>query len=501
MFTILSRWRGMLGAILLCTIALCTQIAGVKAEGLAQNAPLCRFGVNSAHSGNEKISDFDIASLRIGWYIDYTATANPIRPNGINYSPMIRLMQINPLSTMGVLTYTYSPSGQALLDAISSNPGADWMIGNEPDRRYFQDDMLPSLYATAFHELSLLIKSKDPTAKLFAGSIVQATPVRLKYLDLVLRSYWQQYGTTMPVDGWSIHNFILNEVSCAYYPNTQICWGAEIPPGVDDAKGLEITVNDNDRFDLFVEQIVRFRQWMASRGYRNTPLYLSEYGILMPQEYGFPNSRVNQFMTKTFDFLLSTKNAATGYLPDGNRLVQRLSWYSTNDNKNFNGWLFEKGTQDSSYHLSAMGQNYVNYTQQITTTEDIIPLAISISPSAPLSGTGPVTFTIAAKIANSGNNLAATTINVRFFDADPAKGGHQIGADQSVSLSGCGETTTASVIWKNVAEKSYTVFVQIDPENLIAEGNQGEQNNLIQQTIFFATDSVYLPIISRIFAP
>lgn len=501
MHTILKRWHQAFGVILLCTAALCTQIVGAKAEESAQNAPLCRFGVNAAHSGDEKISDFDIASLRVGWYIDYRATANPLRPNGINYSPMIRLTQINPISSTGVLTYTYSPSGQALLNAISSNPGAAWMIGNEPDRRYFQDDMLPSLYATAFHELHQLIKSKDPTAKLFAGSIVQATPVRLKYLDLVLRSYSQQYGKTMPVDGWSIHNFILNEVSCTHYPDTQLCWGAEIPPGVDDAKGLEITVNDNDRFDLFMEQIVRFRQWMTSRGYRNTPLYLSEYGILMPQEYGFPNSRVNQYMTKTFDFLLSTKDVAIGYPPDGNRLVQRLSWYSTNDNKNFNGWLFEKDTQDSSYRLSAMGQTYQNYTQQITTTGDIIPLAISISPSAPLSGTGPITFTISAQIANSGNNLAATTINVRFFDADPAKGGHQIGADQSVSLRGCGETATASVIWKNVAEKSYTVFVQIDPDNLIAEGNQGEQNNSLQQTIFFATDRVYLPIISRIFIP
>ena len=29
------------------------------------------------------------------------------------------------------------------------------------------------------------------------------------------------------------------------------------------------------------------RQWMADHGQRDKPLWITEYGILMPEEYGF----------------------------------------------------------------------------------------------------------------------------------------------------------------------------------------------------------------------
>ena len=57
----------------------------------------------------------------------------------------------------------------------------------------------------------------------------------MMYLDLVLDSYRALYGTPMPVDIWGVHNFILNEVSCDYEPGN--CWGAEIPPGIDEPYG------------------------------------------------------------------------------------------------------------------------------------------------------------------------------------------------------------------------------------------------------------------------
>lgn len=52
----------------------------------------------------------------------------------------------------------------------------------------------------------------------------------------------------MPVDGWSIHNFILNEVSCDYDPGN--CWGAGIPPGINADVGEVLDVQDNDNMDL-----------------------------------------------------------------------------------------------------------------------------------------------------------------------------------------------------------------------------------------------------------
>ena len=148
-----------------------------------------------------------------------------------------------------------------------------------------QDDLEPHVYAMAYHELYELIKTADPTAQIFAGAIVQPTPLRLQYLDLVWDSYQQFYNETLPADGWMIHNFILNEVSCEY-DNTN-CWGAEVPPGIEANFGEILTIEDNDRIDLYIERIERFRQWMADRGYRGLPLYVSEFGVSMPDDFGF----------------------------------------------------------------------------------------------------------------------------------------------------------------------------------------------------------------------
>lgn len=111
-----------------------------------------------------------------------------------------------------------------------------------------------------------------------------------------------------------------------------------------------------------------FRQWMKDRGYRETPLYLSEYGILMPPDYGDPPlgpARVNTYMTRTFDYLTTATSATLGYPADGNRLVQKWSWYSATD-QHFNGWLFDSG-------LSAMGQNYATHTAAIAVENDLAP--------------------------------------------------------------------------------------------------------------------------------
>ena len=130
------------------------------------------------------VSEFDLSQLRIGWYIDYKAHVTAPHPNGAAYVPVINLEQV------GDSDYTSSPSESALDTAIADNPGADWIIGNEPDRRYYQNDMAPAAYAHAYHDLYYYIKSKDPTARIFAGAIVQPTPLRLQYLDKVLLRLW-----------------------------------------------------------------------------------------------------------------------------------------------------------------------------------------------------------------------------------------------------------------------------------------------------------------------
>lgn len=435
------------------------------------NPPLlCRFGVNAIAD----LANVDIVALRIGWYVDYHALSTPSEPKGAEYAPTIRLSQV------GADGYTYTPSGSQLQEAILANPGAAWFIGNEPDRRFVQDDMEPLPYAKAYHELYYLIKSADPTAQIFAGTIVQPTPIRLQYLDMVLDSYQSEYGEPMPVDGWSIHNFLLNEVDedrCEEVPGG--CWGAGIPPGINALSGEIVTIEENDSINLFIERIERFRQWMADRGYAGLPVYLSEYGVLMPDDFGFPPQRVNTFMNQTFDYMLTATDPQLGDPNDGYRLIQKWSWYSTGaPGDPFNGNLFHPST----YALSAMGANYEAYTKQLAEEVELYPSRIFTDSSGPPSSSEPVTLTLKTQVANSGNLEEPTrSVAVRFYEGDPANGGVQIGSDRSVSLSGCGDNAIVEVVWTDVPPDTYQVYVAVDPENSVTETN--ESNNVASQEI------------------
>jgi hypothetical protein len=347
--------------------------------------------------------------------------------------------------------------------AIADNPGADWIVGNEPDRRYYQNDMAPGAYAHAYHDLYYYVKSKDPKARIFAGAIVQPTPLRLQYLDEVLRQYWERYGEALPADGWAIHNFILNERSCGYYKDPAICWGADIPPGVEATDGLIITTDELQKtadVSFFKEQVFRFRQWMADKGYRNRPLYVSEFGILMPESYGFPPALVNNYMTETFDFLLNNTDGKLGYPADNNRLVQRLAWYSTVD-PSFNGSLYESTTNNPlspPFELTAMGENFRAYADAISVSSDFKLLGVSQDAGVNLAGSAGVTLTLKATVANAGNNQWPATAAVRFYLGDPAAGGVELGST-NVQLSGCGNMSTAEFVWIDVPDSADGQYV------------------------------------------
>jgi hypothetical protein len=451
-------------------------VSGPKRDGA-----LCRYGVNYASSANtDVITNYDVAALHIGWYLNYSATASAGVPAAIAHAAIIKLSQ----TSFETDTYTTSPTPDAIEHLAETNPGKTWYIGNEPDRVDFQDDLEPHVYATAYHDLYYLIKGADPTAEVVAGTIVQATPIRLMYVDMVLDYYQETYREPMPVDAWSIHGFILNEVSCDYDPTN--CWGAEVPRGVDVGAGEIVSIQDNDNYDLFVERIVRFRAWMAERGYRNTPLYMSEFGILMPADFGFDAARVNTFMDRTFTYMQNATDPALGYPYDGNRLVQRWAWYSVADALYFNGWLYSP----ESKALSPMGVNFAAFTAEVEEEIDFYPALLTAPPV--LYEGSPETVTLFATIANSGNLQAATgPVTVRFYDNN----NQQIGSTQAVSLRGCGEHATVSVQWPNRGAGAHPYYVIVDGDGTIAETD--EANNRRDGLALVATDQVALPLVSR----
>ena len=250
-------------------------------------------------------------SLGAGWYLDWTATARPSDLQ-LEHWPMVR---VAPGCTW--------PTPKDAARLARASPGQTWIIGNEPDV-IWQDNLSPEQYAEVYHSYYAAIRRADPSARLAVAGVAQPTPLRLAYLDRVLEAYERAYGRPMPVDVWTVHNFVLREERGS--------WGAEIPPGFEDVMvGRLYDVHDHARLDLFEAQLREFRSWMAQRGYRNTPLALTEYGILMPTEYGFPTEVVTDYLQATLDLLMRMVDPTSGYPADGNRLVQRWAWFSLSD--------------------------------------------------------------------------------------------------------------------------------------------------------------------------
>lgn len=244
---------------------------------------------------------------------------------------------------------SYHPGGQDLEQVIQSNPGSLWIVGNEPDV-VWQDNATPVEYATVYHEVYGLLKTIDPTCQVAIGGVSQATPLRLQYLDMILDAYRDLYGEMIPVDVWNVHAFILREERGS--------WGVEIPPGISVDQGRRFEIDDHDDMTIFQQQIVAFRRWMKDKGERNKPLIVSEYGILMPEDYGFPSERVREFMYATFDYFMTATDHSLGYPADGDRLVQRWAWYSLSDTNYATGNLFDPDTG----LITPLGLAYGSYT-------------------------------------------------------------------------------------------------------------------------------------------
>jgi hypothetical protein len=225
---------------------------------------------------------------------------------------------------LGVKNGSWSsvPTQEAIARLAKKDPGHVWIIGNEPDV-IWQDSMPAEVYAQAYHDLYTLLKQSDPTAQVATAGISQATELRLAYLNRVLAEYQRRYGARLPVDWWTVHGFVLREEKGS--------WGVDIPPGFDQKTGKLYEVADHNRLDLFTQQLSAFRKWMTENGYRGLPLALTEYGILMPTDLGFPPEDTAKYLQQTFQWLLTASDEQTGYPADENHLVQRWAWFSLSD--------------------------------------------------------------------------------------------------------------------------------------------------------------------------
>ena len=235
---------------------------------------------------------------------------------------------------------------------LAAHPGSYWLIGNEPDV-IWQDNATPEEYARAYNEIYTFIKERDPSARVGAGGIALPTPLRLAWLNEVLRSYRETYGHDLPADLWSIHLFILRE--------ERDSWGIDIPPGMDATKGELYEIEDHGDVELVKQYVVAFRRWMATNGYADRPLAVTEFGILLPEDYGFPPEFVQDYMRQTYDYFL-TATGEDGLAADGGRLVQYAFWYSIFDEGAYpTGNLYDarRGA------LTPLGEAFIRYTESL----------------------------------------------------------------------------------------------------------------------------------------
>jgi hypothetical protein len=358
---------------------------------------LIRFGITAPLG----VVGYDLSEIHALSYLDWAKESTSI-PDGIEYIHVIRVS--DSAYANGELLNSISP-------IILANLGDVWIIGNEPDRFCFQDSVNPELYAQRYFKIANKIRSLDPSAKLVFGSIVQPTPIRIRYLEraideLILLSDNDKQQAMGLIDIWSTHAFILNEQPYQ--------WGADIPVGfftydeefltnlgqgycftgetyeksISDAIKI-FDYADTYSINIFQGRIINFRQWLNSIGERNKPLWITEFGSLLPdwqirckyEPYpdcsnpinGWPTQEDNiEYMINTFDFLLQSSTSLIGMPDDGNKLVQRWYWYSLNDHLySFGGSLFDP---DNNKEITNQGIAYKNYIELLIGPKIFLPL-------------------------------------------------------------------------------------------------------------------------------
>jgi hypothetical protein len=280
-----------------------------------------------------------LQDLKPGFYLTWGISAVSQPAGASTFTPMVRLFKGQ--SKIALSAYTRY---------AQQHPGRLWLIGNEPDV-VWQDNSTPAEYAAAYHTFYSALKAADPTSRIAIAGVSQPTPLRMQYLEQILAAYQDQFGEPMPIDVWNIHNFILNEERGS--------WGIGIPPGLEVDRGQLITIDQHDDMKIFRQQIIDFRSWMAAHGFRDKELIVSEYGLLMPVDYGFDYTRVRDFMLSSFDFFLTAADNSIGLPADGNRLVQTWCWYSLSDQEYPAGNLVNYTTGE----IEPLGYDFITYLQ------------------------------------------------------------------------------------------------------------------------------------------
>ena len=497
-------------------------------DGVSQTQsapPLCRLGMDVVSRPVDAYPYDSLARLRAGWYFNWSTSYDPPEPNGMRFAQSVFVKQWkwnDGLVLYGEdvpyaepYTYTVRPAIPDIQNIAAANPGSLWLLGNEIERRDWtsdgfsagQNEILPEVYAWAYHELYTAIKDVDPTARVANGSIIVPTPLRLQYMTRMWDEYLRRYGEPMPVDVWHIHTYL--------GPEKRHFWGIEIPAGIDADVGMFYFDGDVTQCKLvnkdfsYVPGLVRdFRAWMKERGQQNKPLIISEFGVSMPDwvlpgEFT-PEKIRDEYMLPALTFMLTATDLDVGYPADEYRLVQSAWWWSLDGDGGkyeggtfypaFNGNLLWSGLGPPTHSpnpmgVSLLGSYWTSYASTLTENVNLRPLRVG---GSAFSAAGePVTVTVRVQLSNSGDIAVTQPFSVTLYDG----GDQQIGSFLVDSLEGCGATAEAFVTWPGVEPGAHAVRVRVDPTDQISEAR--ENDNEMDGVVLVATYRVHLPGVLR----
>ncbi|MBW6471541.1 MAG: hypothetical protein K0B14_00300 [Anaerolineaceae bacterium] len=286
-------------------------------------------------------ADVDEWSDKLGaqWYFDWATKASR-KSKQLEYWQTIRVNQNG-----------YSPSREKIETIARKYSGYTWIIGNEPDNA-LQDNTSPEKYAQIYHELYVLIKSKDRHAKIAIAGVSQPTPTRLAYLSKVLEGYEQLYHEKLPVDWWNIHAYVLREENDS--------WGAGLPVGLSIEHGELYEIEQHGDISIFQQNLIQFRKWMKENGYQDTPLVVTEYGILLPEEFGFSQEFISDYLKDTSEWMLTYQDEEIGFAEDNYHLVQKFAWFSLSDPNFSSANLVDLNNKT----LTLVGESFNSLTQK-----------------------------------------------------------------------------------------------------------------------------------------
>jgi hypothetical protein len=344
--------------------------------------------------------NYDLSILGVEGYLNWNhGQKSSAVPGNIQY---YRVVNVSDAAYAGNL--------QELPNLVSSYPGTVWIIGNEPDSQVtYQDHISAESYADRYFAMAQVIRA-DPTAKIAFGTVIQPTPVRFYYLDKVITRLTTLAGSRANalalIDIYSIHSFLLNEDPTS--------WGAGVPVGYSGSWPAYQVIGMPQTFDinLFKSRVTAFRQWMKDLGQQSKPLWITEYGSLLPVSFGVSELTSATFMDQTFDFMLGTKDPALGLSTDSNRLVQKWLWYSLNDYvDHFGGSLYNPLTRQ----MTLVGQHFINYNPSLSAVPATNP-DVYIDASNSTIEQGPLgAYKVSFKVGNNVSSDRLTPVRVDLY--------------------------------------------------------------------------------------